>query len=238
MNNNLLGLFLIILILTLIIIWVNDISFKQTEQMNSYKHKTLNKQEELCKQALLVIDMQNDFVLPTGSLYVKDAGDIIPGIQKQILNQKFYHLTVFSQDWHPKQHVSFIPEGGPFPPHCIQNTFGAEIVKPLDYHNLNQTAVKKGYTHDLDAFSAFHSINNTVSSGLDMILKVEGINTVYICGVATEFCVYFTAIDALELGYTVYVIIDLTKPFADASTAIADMVAKGAILINSCDLPN
>lgn len=182
--------------------------------------------------ALIIIDMQNDFVLPTGSLYINGAPEIVEPISKLLADPKF-KLRVFSQDWHPWEHVSFKDQGGLFAPHCIQNTPGAEIVDELrKYNNLAQTGIKKGYTYQPDSYSVFMSMDKKVSTGLNEILRTENINTLFICGVATDYCVYYSVLDALRLGYKVYLILNLTRPIGDPQPQIADMIRSGAIIIN------
>ncbi|XWV25642.1 hypothetical protein QJ856_gp0111 [Tupanvirus deep ocean] len=157
------------------------------------------------KIALLVIDMQNDFVSPNGNLFVKDADKIIAPIA-QLISDYDWALVVFSQDWHPREHVSF----NIFPPHCIQNTIGADIVAPLKFDNIVQTQIKKGYDYWKDSYSAFMDADR-INSGLDQILKSRGIEYIYIVGVAYDYCVYYTAIDGITLGYNVTLLKFLTK---------------------------
>ncbi|XWV26980.1 nicotinamidase [Tupanvirus soda lake] len=157
------------------------------------------------KIALLVIDMQNDFVSPNGKLFVKDADKIVIPIS-QLINNYNWGLVVFSQDWHPQKHVSFEI----FPPHCVQNTIGADIVSALKFDNIVQTQIKKGYDYWKDSYSAFMDADR-VDTGLDQILKSRGIKYIYIVGVAYDYCVYYTAVDGIALGYNVTLLKFLTK---------------------------
>ena len=175
------------------------------------------------KDVLLVIDMQYDFC-PGGSLAVKDGDSIIVGINS--LQNRFQNI-ILSQDWHPEGHSSFFTsyEGKePFskiempygeqtlwPPHCIMGTRGA------DFHdNLNilraRMVVRKGFRKEIDSYSAFWENDKATPTGLDGALKTMGIERVFVCGLALDFCVAYTAVDAAVLGYETYVIEDLAKP--------------------------
>ena len=178
--------------------------------------------------ALIVVDMQNDFANPQGSLYVDGGVDIIKPIQKFVYSEEIWDLVVFTQDWHPYNHVSFKI----YPPHCIQNSKGADIVQQLQvFNNIVQLQLKKGYDLSVDSLSAFAN-ENGVETGLDQILKSRGIKDVVIVGLALDLCVFYTAMDALK-SYNVFVVKPLTRPIDKVKglTALEKLVDKGVIII-------
>lgn len=154
------------------------------------------------RKALIVVDMQYDFVHKEGSLYVEDAEKIIEPINRLITSDIYDHV-ILTQDWHPLNHVSF----NIFPKHCIQDTKGAELVFQPEK---KCTVFKKGQKTCTESFSAFidSAGNNT---GLHTILAEYNINTLDIVGVALEYCVKETAITATRFGYDVNVIVSLTR---------------------------
>jgi nicotinamidase/pyrazinamidase len=174
------------------------------------------------EKALIIVDMQNDFC-PGGALEVKEGDRIIETINS--LAGRF-EVVVATQDWHPPEHRSFAsahPGKRPFdlielngrkqtlwPPHCIQGTWGAELVKDLDQTRI-RTIFRKGMDPDVDSYSGFRDNLKEAVTGLDGYLRSLGIRDIYICGLATDFCVYFTAMDGLEMGYGVWIILDGTK---------------------------
>ena len=166
-----------------------------------------NRLTPINKRALMIIDMQYDFVSKTGSLYVKDAEHIIEPINLLINNLKWDQI-IFTQDWHPIDHVSF----DIFPQHCVHDTPGAIIVDELQItdHLIPHFIFKKGYNKYADSLSAFIDSTGT-NTGLDSILRKMCIDTIYIVGVALDYCVKETAIDAKKLGFNVNVIIPYTK---------------------------
>lgn len=199
---------------------------------------------------LIVIDMQNDFVLPTGSLSVNGAMDIVPKLNS--IRDRFPHV-MWTQDWHPTDHISFFTnhpghksydavDAGSytqvlFPPHCVQNTPGAEIQKDLVRKD-QDLYVKKGTKRNIDSFSCFFDVvKSSQTNACEQISKI-GLKKLYFAGVATDFCVKASVLDALSLGYEVYVIEDCIAGVIpkDATDAIAEMKAKGAKFVNSSSL--
>jgi len=184
----------------------------------SINQLSINKQD-----VFLIIDMQYDFC-PGGSLAVKDGDSIIPRINTI---QKRFENIILSQDWHPKEHSSFFSshEGKePFstikmpygeqtlwPPHCIMGTKGAEFHKELEVSNVRMI-VRKGFRKEIDSYSAFWENDKTTPTGLDGALKTMGIKRVFICGLALDFCVAYSAIDSVIAGYDTFVIEDISKP--------------------------
>lgn len=189
------------------------------------------------KRALLIVDVQNDF-LEGGSLEVKDGNQVIPLINK-IRKEKNFDLIALSSDWHPQIHCSFQSNNPgsklfqPFivektqnlqvmwPDHCVQGTFGAEFHKDLIVQE-NDTIIRKGTNEYIESYSAFGTYPE--DTGLNKILEKNDINTVYVVGLAYDYCVGHTALDALKNGYKTYVITDLTRSVA-AETEI-EMVKK------------
>lgn len=154
------------------------------------------------EEALIVVDMQRDF-MPGGALPVPDGDKIIPRCNEYIKAFKEKGaLIVATRDWHPENHISFKERGGPWPRHCVQNTPGAEFVVELP---ADVVIISKATEPDKEAYSGFEDTN------LADILREKGIRKVYICGVATEYCVKATALDALKHGFEVYLLSDAVK---------------------------
>lgn len=198
--------------------------------------------------AFLVVDMQNDFVLPTGSLSIKEGSTIVEQINRVATmssaqrgckdggNSPCFALHVLSQDWHPENHVSFQEQGGPWPPHCVQGTHGAEFVDALDTRPY-EFVVRKGTLIDFDSYSAF-KVNETRTMGLGSLLTARNVKRIWLAGVATDFCVKSTAMDALAEGFDVVVLLDLVKAVDPAEferTERAKMEKAGVRFVMSTD---
>ncbi|MDO4729248.1 MAG: bifunctional nicotinamidase/pyrazinamidase [Bacteroidota bacterium] len=188
--------------------------------------------------ALLIIDVQNDF-LDGGSLEVRGSKSILPKINA--LQSKF-DLVVATQDWHPIEHESFAVNHQKelfevidlhgiqqvlWPVHCVQGTYGAELHKEL-LQNRIEVVFRKGMDKEVDSYSAFYDNGKRKSTGLSEYLKVRGITQVYLCGVAADYCVYYSAVDAVEEGFEVFFIEDATKEissenYQDAKNQMLDM---------------
>lgn len=180
-------------------------------------------------KALLVIDVQYDF-LEGGSLEVKDSNKIIPIINK-LTKSKEFDLVIFTKDWHPSNHKSFASQhsgknmfdlielnGIPqvlWPNHCVQNTHGAEFHHNLNLNIPNLYIFKKGMNIEVDSYSAFYENDHKTSTGLTDFLKEQGVTDIYITGIATDYCVKYTAIDGCKDGFKTTVIIDATQGIAD-----------------------
>lgn len=178
--------------------------------------------ESSSTSALIVIDVQNDFA-PGGSLAVKDGNQVVP-----IINQlsKHFENVVITQDWHTEGHASFAssyPGKKPFettplfygtqvlwPDHCVQGTKGAELVDGLNIPHA-QMIVRKGFHPNIDSYSAFFEADHKTPTGLLGYLKERGISTIYVVGLATDFCVAWTALDGAQSGFNVSVIEDATR---------------------------
>lgn len=187
------------------------------------------------KDALVIVDMQNDF-MPGGSLPVPNALTIIPKINKYVeLFIKAKALVIATRDWHPPNHVSFLTRGGPWPPHCIQGTKGAEFHPDINLPP-ETIIVSKGYNENIEAYSGFEGTD------LNQILRSSGIRRLFVCGVATDYCVKATALDAIRLGYTVFVLEDAIKgvdiPKGSVDKAINELINEGVILLTVNDIIN
>ena len=174
------------------------------------------------KSALIVVDVQNGFC-PGGNLAVAHADEIIPKINQ--LAQYFDNIVI-TQDWHPDHHISFAMNHvgkQPFetieldygtqvlwPSHCVQGTQDADFHPDLNIPRA-QLIIRKGFHSEIDSYSAFMEADHQTSTGLAGYLKERGVDTVYIVGIATDFCVAWTAIDAAKKGFKSYVIADATK---------------------------
>lgn len=171
--------------------------------------------------ALLVIDVQNDFC-PNGALAVAGGDQIVAPINAQMQD---YASVILTQDWHPSGHSSFATTHGadPFstidmpygpqtlwPDHCIQGSDGAAFHPVLNTDRADMI-VRKGYNHVVDSYSAFFENDQSTPTGLDGYLRTRGINTLTMVGLATDFCVNFSAVDAARLGFVVIVRIDLCR---------------------------
>ena len=200
--------------------------------------------------ALLVIDVQNCF-LPGGSLAVKDGDQVIPVINRIA---KGFDNVVMTQDWHTHNHMSFAssyPGKKPFemikvgygdqvlwPDHCVQDTEGAQIAKDIKIPQAN-LIIRKGFRKDVDGYSAFMEADRKTHSGLASYFKERGIDTVFITGLATDFCVAWTAVDARHAGLTTYVVEDACRAIdvnGSLAKAWADMEKAGVKRIQSSDI--
>lgn len=202
--------------------------------------------------ALLLIDIQNDF-LHGGSLEVKDGNEIIPIANTMI---ERFDLIFATQDWHPANHGSFASQhvenvfevidlhGLPqvlWPDHCVQGSFGAAFHTDLHTESID-TIVQKGTNPTVDSYSGFADNGERVETPLHQHLQDANVDTLYICGLATDYCVKFTVLDALKRGYNVWLVVDgcrgVNQHIHDSQQAIQEMENAGAQLIASVDVPN
>jgi nicotinamidase/pyrazinamidase len=186
------------------------------------------------KKALLVVDMQNDFC-PGGALGVLDGDKIIPAINNYIKIFSKAQLPVFAtRDWHPEETNHFKKYGGAWPVHCLGDTKGAQFHPKL---KLPKEAVLlfKGMDPKQDSYSAFHAQDAAGESFLNL-LKIFGIKEIYICGLATDYCVRFSAREAIKFGFKVKVLIDAIKGVNlrpdDSENALKEMEREGVKFIN------
>lgn len=184
--------------------------------------------------ALILVDIQNDFC-PGGALAVAE-GDQVVAVANRLMPH--FPLVISTLDWHPANHVSFREQGGPWPPHCVQNTFGAELHPALKTEHINHT-FRKAASPEGDAYSEFEGVDDERRS-LDEYLKSRGVRRVYIAGLATDYCVRATTMDALRLGYETSVVTDGVRAVNvqpdDGSRALAEMRQQGARLVTSQSL--
>ena len=202
-------------------------------------------------KSLIIVDVQNDF-FEGGALAVPDSNAIIPVINRVI--DKF-ETVVFTKDWHPFSHKSFasnhkdkkvydvIDIGGIkqvlWPDHCIQGTFGAEIHKDIKT-GPKAIYVTKGSDEMIDSYSGFFDNAKVHDTGLCEVLKEKNITDTYICGLATDYCVKYTAFDSVELNFNTYVIADATRAVnihsGSYETALEEMKNSGVTIIRSTAL--
>lgn len=179
--------------------------------------------------ALVVVDVQNDF-LPGGTLAVPAGDEIIPILNRYIAVFRIRGLPIFiTRDWHPPDHCSFESQGGPWPPHCIAATDGAAFPSSL-YFPCDAHIVSKAISREKDAYSGFSETE------LSSLLQSLGTRRLFIGGLATEYCVLNTVKDALQHGYTTFVLQDAVHPINknadDGQHALEEMTRLGAILID------
>ena len=148
-------------------------------------------------EALLIVDFQNDFIPPGGALAVPGGDLIAPRINELAADARF-GVVIATRDWHPADHSSFAAAGGPWPPHCVQGTPGAELDPRLD-GSLIDAVIDKGQAVDGDGYSAFETPE------LGLVLREETVTALTIVGLATDYCVLNTARDALREGFVVAV---------------------------------
>lgn len=184
--------------------------------------------------ALIVVDVQNDFVDPNGGLYVNDAEAVIPNINAKIASARAEgRLIVYTQDWHPEVTPHFAKDGGIWPIHCVGETWGAEFYKELVVVSQAQF-VRKG-TGGEDGYSGFSvrdpETNVATDTTLENILRKNGIKSVDVVGIATDYCVKETALDARKRGFETAVYMDCMKGVdlepGDTQKAIDEMASAG-----------
>ncbi|MFE7086735.1 bifunctional nicotinamidase/pyrazinamidase [Sphingobacterium spiritivorum] len=178
-------------------------------------------------KALIIVDVQNDF-LPGGSLAVEHGDEIIPLINRL---QSDYGLIVATQDWHPVHHKSFAKEHPGksvfevielngleqrlWPTHCVQGSSGAAFHEQLDMDRV-EAVFRKGMNPEIDSYSGFFDNGRRKNTGLAGYLRDRNIEEVHVCGLAADYCVYFTAKDALSLGFKTAILTDATKAIDSA----------------------
>ena len=189
--------------------------------------------------ALIVVDMQNDFVHPNGALYVKDGETIVSKIN-QLIEDFLYRgwLVYYTKDWHPLDHSSFAEHGGIWPTHCVQGSWGSEFYEDL-YVPDDPNIILKAKEVDHDEYSGF------APGELEGKLRNTNTRLLIVCGLATDYCLFHTVMDALKLGFVVNVIkdsimgVDFNKieyklhdlEVTDSEIAIGKMVLAGAKMI-------
>ncbi len=190
--------------------------------------------------ALLIVDMQNDFADPRGSLHVAGAEAIVPVVNTEIaLARESRSMLVYTQDWHPPHTPHFAIDGGTWPVHCVAHTWGAELYPALDCR-LGAPMIHKG-SHGEDGYSAFTmrdaSPDRLVPTPLEPLLIESGVSSVVVVGLATDYCVRATALDAIRLGFQATVLTDAVAAVdvrpGDGERALAEIKAAGVVLAAS-----
>ncbi len=186
------------------------------------------------KTALIVVDVQNDFVDPTGNLYVTDAETVVANINAKIATARSEgRLIIYTQDWHPEVTPHFAKDGGIWPVHCVGGSWGAEFFPELEVVPEAQF-VRKG-TGGEDGYSGFSvrdpETNAATDTAMEDILRSHDISSVDVVGIATDYCVKETALDAGARGFSTYVYLDCMKGVdlepGDTRAAIDAMVSAG-----------
>ena len=195
--------------------------------------------------ALIIIDMQNDFC-HGGALAVKDGEKLVEPINDA---QEKFDTIILTQDWHPEEHSSFASNNSAkvysniemdygsqilWPDHCIQGSIGANFHKNLNTNNSN-LILRKGCNPKIDSYSAFFENDKTTTTGLEGYLIKKEIKRLYLCGLAFDYCVFYSALDGINLGFDVFVFQDLTKAINlndSERFARKTMIEKGIKLIN------
>ena len=200
--------------------------------------------------ALLIIDVQNDFC-PGGALAVGDGDAVIPTINAL---QNRFGAIVLTQDWHPAEHLSFAanhPGAAPFstteaaygtqvlwPTHCVQGTPGAEFHPDLATDRA-EMIVRKGYRPSIDSYSAFFENDRTTPTGLTGYLRDRGVTDVVCTGLAYDFCVFYSAVDAIRQGFRTTVVEDACRAIdldGSLAAALAEMRDRGVTIANAAML--
>ncbi len=203
------------------------------------------------KNCLIITDIQNDFC-PGGALAVAEGNEIIPVVNS--LTQKF-DKVVATQDWHPPGHVSFAAthkkelydiitidgiQQVMWPVHCVQGSFGADFHRDLDLRQVD-LIIRKGNDLSIDSYSTFMENDKKTLTGLHSYLQGFAIQDLYFCGLATDYCVYYSAVDAKNMGFNVSIILDACRgvdvPAGNLADAVQVMKELGIRILNHDDLP-
>jgi nicotinamidase/pyrazinamidase len=204
-------------------------------------------------KVLILVDIQNDF-LPGGALAVPDGDAVVPVVNRL---QAAFPLVVATQDWHPASHGSFAAQHPGkkvfeqidlnglrqtlWPVHCVQGTIGAELVPGLERGRIAKV-FPKGTDPAIDSYSGLFDNGRRKSTGLGEWLKAQEVTEVFVCGLATDYCVKFTALDAVHCGFKTYFIEDASRGVnlqpEDVKNAIAEMNGAGISIIHSTNIPN
>jgi nicotinamidase/pyrazinamidase len=215
------------------------------------KLRCTSPESELFMKVLIVVDVQNDFC-PGGALAVRNGDHVVPVINDL---QPRFDLVVATQDWHPANHKSFASNHATrqvgdlieldglsqvlWPDHCVQSTPGAEFVDALSTRNIKRV-FQKGTDPEVDSYSGFFDNGHRHSTGLGDYLQEHDVTDVYVVGLATDYCVKFTALDAQALGFKTFVIEDACRGVelqeGDVRRALDDVRAAGVTVLSSNDI--
>jgi len=201
-------------------------------------------------KSLIVVDIQNDFC-PGGALAVPEGDQVVDKTNQLI---PYFNLILATQDWHPPGHDSFASVHNKqvgeiidlygvqqvlWPDHCVQNSWGSEFHPELKTNHF-QKIFQKGIHQKIDSYSGFFENDRSTKTLLDSFLKENSVKEVYILGLATDYCVKYTVLDALNLGYKTFVIIDACRGVelnpGDVEHSIQEMSQTGANIINSKEI--
>jgi nicotinamidase/pyrazinamidase len=187
------------------------------------------------RSALVVVDVQNDFADPAGSLAVRGGAGIVPLVNEAVLAAAGAGaIVVYTQDWHPPHTPHFAPDGGIWPVHCVAGTWGAEFHSGLDVRG---PSVRKGSNGE-DGYSGFTMRDTTTGetrpTALEGLLRERDVARVVVCGLATDYCVRATALDAVRLRFTTIVLEDAVRAVnlepGDGERAIEELAAAGVAI--------
>ena len=190
--------------------------------------------------ALIVVDVQNDFADPAGSLSVAGGDAIVPAVSREARAAvDDGAIVVATQDWHPESTPHFAKDGGPWPVHCVAGTWGAELHPDLALPD-DAPSVRKGINGE-DGYSGFTTrdplTGETAKTELDGLLRDAGVEHVVAVGLATDYCINATALDAIELGYRTDVLVDACAPVdlrkGDGDRAVAGLEAAGVGILRT-----
>jgi len=175
-------------------------------------------------RALIVVDFQNDFARPDGALAVP-GGDLLAGRLNELAGGGDFEVVVATRDWHPEDHGSFEAQGGPWPPHCVQGTEGAQLHPDLDTTSID-AVIDKGQDREAEGYSGFEATE------LAALLRGHEVDAVTVVGLATDYCVKNTALDALREGFAVTVdplaVRGVEVQPGDSERALEELQAAGA----------
>lgn len=183
--------------------------------------------------ALIVVDVQNDFC-PGGALAVSGGDQVVEVFNRYLEVFEEAHAPIYAcRDWHPQNHSSFKAQGGPWPPHCVQETPGAFFHPGLKLP-ANNIIISKGWRPEDDSYSEFEGTN------LELYLKRQGIRSLFVGGLATDYCVKSTVLDACRLGFQTHLLLDAIRGIdvqkGDSEKAVEEMKKAGAIPMTFQDL--
>lgn len=206
----------------------------------------------MMKRALIIVDIQNDFC-PGGALAVPQGDQVVPVINR-LMQSGSFDVIVATQDWHPANHLSFASQHGKtpgelielngrpqvmWPDHCVENSSGAELVSNLESSRITQI-FQKGQKREVDSYSGFFDNDHQTETGLGEYLKNQQVSEVFVCGLATDYCVKYSALDALALGFKTSLIEDASRGVnlndGDVEKAVEEMKANGVLVVQSTDL--
>ena len=191
------------------------------------------------RTALIVVDVQNDFC-PGGALPIPRGDEVIELIEKMILLVYHRGWEIFaSRDWHPRKTTHFKTHGGAWPEHCVQETYGADFHPNLLKLRIFATFISKGTRENEDAYSAFDGMDNSGTPLLEL-LEEQNVETIFICGLATDYCVKATALDAKRYGLETHLLLDACRAVNlqpdDEEKAVEEMRNAGVVVTTTDEL--